>query len=149
MTRQRLWVGALSGFLLTVVLLGGLRFLTAEFNEAVASFEPDGVFFVMAGLMLLGVGVAAGTLSGRGGPLTSAVPAAVLLALYAPLMVNLSIPDWYPDSLASFLLTSFSLAVPVVVGVLAATAIWRLLQLNAQTEAIDGERILFSGRSST
>ena len=97
----------------------------SEFVSTGMSSDPRNHRLAVLGLVVLGVGVAWISIRTRSA-LAVAVPSAVLVGLYAPMMFGLSFPDWYPDWLSTNLLEAYSPQVPVIIGIFVAASMLRL-----------------------
>lgn len=117
------WIGAAIG----VVVAAVLTWLVREGWQALLSRVQEGGLAVAGpGWLLLALGVilVAVVVGSEFHPLISAVPAAWFLLLFGFSLVGMTtLPDWYPDWIASTVMLAISPAPFIVAGVLVAATI--------------------------
>lgn len=124
MVIRRWWVGIGIGLGVTVGLLYWLRLLASDFMNTAQLF--DSARHLRAAIWLIAVGIAVYLVSvaSKRNAFITGIPAVLLLALFAPLMFALAIPEWYPDWLTETVLFSYNMHTPVIIGVLVGAAVW-------------------------
>ncbi len=139
MVGRRATLGGAAGLVVTGLTLTSLREFTPEFQRAVSILNVSGTRGPLIGVMLLGAVIGVAALGSRFHPLVSGVPAVLLFIVYLPLLIDLTIPDWYPDWLGDTVLFSFGPTPYLAIGVLTAVAASRMveqLRANHQSDAV-------------
>jgi hypothetical protein len=119
---QRVVIASAIGLGVALVCLVALRELTPNFLDGLDRARAPDVRGPLIWFLVLGVAIGAAAIAARYHYLIAAVPAAVLFVVYLSVLVDLSVPSWYPDWLSDIALLGFGPTPYVIVGVLAVAA---------------------------
>lgn len=124
---RRLLIGGVTGFIVTAVVLIALRELTSQISQGLSRFDSGQARWAMIWLIVLGVVLGLVVVAGRSNVSVSGVPAMLLFLVYSPVLVDLTIPDWYPGWLGTTVMLSFGTGTPLlIIGVLSGVAGWSI-----------------------
>jgi len=113
-----------AGLLLAGYIVAMLERLTPALAKALMTDSIAGVRWITLLLILSGATLGAVVLATTRLPTVTATAAGMLTLCYAPLLVDLGMPSWYPDRLSSAVLLTAGPAVFVVIGGLYGASAW-------------------------
>lgn len=118
------WAGLAIGTAAALAGLYAMRYPYQEWFRAASNQEVADHRLAVLWLLLLGGGILAIVLAGRHNPLIVVIPAIVWVGTYGPFLFNLQFPDWSPDWVNSWILASYGVHIPIIIGLLSTAAIW-------------------------
>jgi hypothetical protein len=129
MNARRLVLDAVAGIILAVAVMLVVRYIVRDVYTAIAPGDDAGARLAMLWLRLCSVALGVIAVAIRKDPLTCGLAGILVFAVYAPFLVNLTVPSWYPDWLTSAVLVSLPSAPFIVAGVLIGAAGWNAFEL--------------------
>jgi hypothetical protein len=128
MKSQRIVIAVAGGLGVSVLLLIGLRELTPDFFQAARGSPGGGITGPATWFIVYGLAVGATAAAARFHYLVAAIPAGLIFLVYLPVLLDSSIPMWYPDWLSEMALHGLGPAPFLVLGVLAFAPLSRIAE---------------------
>jgi hypothetical protein len=128
MRTQRTVFAAAAGFGVALLLLIGLRELTPDLFLAASRSPVGGYAGPAIWLIVFGLAIGATAMAVRFHYLVAAIPSGLVFLVYLPMLLDSSIPTWYPDWLTEMALLGFGPAPFLVSGILAFAALSRIAE---------------------
>jgi hypothetical protein len=144
MSRRPVLIGLVGGIAVSPLVLLVLPEMTRSAERTRAFFDFAGLRTALLWFALLGAALGAAIISSRRYPLVVAVPAVLLGFGYyvlSPTGWTSLLGTWIPESVVLRIPFSFGSAALVLVGVLAAVAVWRIWQIYRQKPSSSGDGV--------